>query len=217
MNPKSKIKAKEYCHLDPDLRKEVLSRKKGWRPLFGQSSAAQGHLSNKKIGKGDLFLFFGWFKEAELVNGKIRYKKGAPHQNIIWGYLEIGEIFNLEEINTVSKLPKWAQYHSHAQKDRLCESNNRIYCATKTLSFAPSLHGGGCLNFHEDLILTKQGYSRSKWDLSALPRKTKISYGYFEKNYFQSPARGQELVIEENPEVTKWAKKIIRAGVQSEI
>jgi hypothetical protein len=53
----------EFAHLDPDLRPEALaSRPKDWRPAFGQSGAAEGHLTNEGIGAGDLFIFFGWFR-----------------------------------------------------------------------------------------------------------------------------------------------------------
>src|SRR6185437_6970856 len=38
------------AHLDPDLRYEALrSRPSGWRPAFGQSGAAAGHLINKEV------------------------------------------------------------------------------------------------------------------------------------------------------------------------
>src|SRR6266436_9207163 len=48
------------AHLDPDLRRDALTRATGWRPIFGQADAAQSHLTNQGIGPGDLFLFFGY-------------------------------------------------------------------------------------------------------------------------------------------------------------
>src|SRR5260221_8039985 len=36
-----RITAQERIHLDPDLRRDSLRRKRGWRPLFGQAQAAQ--------------------------------------------------------------------------------------------------------------------------------------------------------------------------------
>src|SRR5207249_998509 len=43
------------AHLDPDLRREAIRRRSGWRPLFGQVSTAQAHLENEAVGPGDLF------------------------------------------------------------------------------------------------------------------------------------------------------------------
>ncbi len=45
------------AHLDPDLYSGALQRHSDWRPVFGQSSAAQGHLSNNGVRAGDLFVF----------------------------------------------------------------------------------------------------------------------------------------------------------------
>ena len=66
LKPTVKIKEKYACHLDPDLRRDVISRLDGWRPAFGQEGAALSHLQNQCVGVGDLFLFYGWFKQAEL-------------------------------------------------------------------------------------------------------------------------------------------------------
>ena len=58
-----KIKETAQAHLDPDLNIVSRNREAGWRPLFGQAKAALTHLA--RVGKGDLFLFFGWFREAK--------------------------------------------------------------------------------------------------------------------------------------------------------
>jgi hypothetical protein len=52
------------AHLDPDLHHAALDRAPGWRPCFGQTDAAQTHLEGCGVGRGDLFLFFGWFRES---------------------------------------------------------------------------------------------------------------------------------------------------------
>lgn len=55
----------KLAHLDPDLRRDALpTRPNGWRPAFGQSGAAAGHLFNQEVGIGDLFMFFGWFRKT---------------------------------------------------------------------------------------------------------------------------------------------------------
>jgi hypothetical protein len=53
------------CHLDPDLDQHSLPRTPGWRPSLGQIDAAQGHLAKQMVEEGDLFLFFGWFRQIE--------------------------------------------------------------------------------------------------------------------------------------------------------
>ena len=57
-------------HLDPDLVPGTLPRPPDWLPAFGQDSAAASHLRNQGVSRGDLFLFFGWFRHTEEVEGQ---------------------------------------------------------------------------------------------------------------------------------------------------
>ena len=69
-----------HCHLDPDVRSGVrIKELKDWRAAFGQINSAQGLLKNKNVSEGDLFLFFGWFRQTEgdLHKGTLKYKKGS--------------------------------------------------------------------------------------------------------------------------------------------
>jgi hypothetical protein len=214
-NSNPKIKEKYTCHLDPDLRNEVCNRENGWDPLFGQTGGAQGHLLKQKISEKDLFLFFGWFKETEVVDGILKYKRNAADLHLIFGYMQIGKIYP-----DISKLPKEYQYHPHAQARFKDVKPNCIYKATDTLSFVPSLAGGGCLSFDNTLVLTKKGFTKSRWGLPSFFRNIKISYhssSSFAEDYFQSAAKGQEFVIEENEHVSNWAKEIIIAGSKAKL
>jgi len=215
LKPKTKIQNKYNCHLDPDIRKDSLRRCGYWTPLFGQTKAAQGKLKNNKVKEGDIFLFFGWFKQTEEINGKIKYVKGAPDLHIIFGYLQIGNIYK-----TNSNLPKDINYHAHAQKKYDGDENNCIYKASEKLIFSDSLSGGGYFNYHKDLILTKSGHSRSRWNLPDFFKELKITYHNsksFSNKYFQSAAIGQEFIIQENTKVTDWAKNIILKGLRNQI
>jgi len=59
------------CHLDP-----MFIENKNFKGIvFGQEGGSASHLIKKNVQRGDIFLFFGWFKEVEKVNGKWRYKK----------------------------------------------------------------------------------------------------------------------------------------------
>jgi hypothetical protein len=212
LNPNSKIKDTYTCHLDPDLRKEIFQRDNDWLPLFGQTGSAQGLLSNNGIKKNDLFLFFGTFRETEFVKGNLNYKK-SPELHLIYGYLQIGETYN-----DITNLPKNIQCHPHAQKRFENVKNNCIYQATDKLSFLPTVSGGGCFKFHEDLVLTQKGYSKSRWDLPSFFKNIKIVYHSpesFKDNYFQSASKGQEFIIEENDNVTGWAKQLIIKGTKA--
>ena len=65
----------DFCHNDP-----LLSEKRG---IFGQAGGAQGELDNSGIEKGDLFLFFGWFKQ---------YHQRGPDLHHLFGWLQVEKI-----------------------------------------------------------------------------------------------------------------------------
>ena len=50
-----KLNANTACHFDPLLNLDI--------GLFGQAGNAQRELDNLGVGAGDLFLFFGWFRD----------------------------------------------------------------------------------------------------------------------------------------------------------
>ena len=57
---KSKIKATDKCHFDPNLD----------TGQFGQVGAAQTHLKNNNVEIGDIFLFWGWFRDTLIIDKK---------------------------------------------------------------------------------------------------------------------------------------------------
>ncbi|GAB3645522.1 hypothetical protein GCM10028791_03800 [Echinicola sediminis] len=210
LNPHTKLGPECHCHLDPDLVEEALPRSKGWRPLFGQTGAAQGHLAKSGIGPGDLFLFFGTFRRTAFHQGRLRYVKDAPQVHLIFGYLEIGKVLDRFE-----KFDQEVSYHPHAQERFRGRTNNCIYKATKALSFLPQLPGAGVLTYHPGLLLTKLGYSKSRWELPEYFREAEISYHSpqsFKADYFQSAAKGQEFVVSGGQQITGWAKRLIKKG-----
>ena len=209
---KSRTKIKEYytCHLDPDIRDLKIA--KDWVPLFGQEGSSQTHLLNNNVCKGDVFLFFGWFKQTMMEDGKLKYVPGAPDLHIIYGYFQIGEIFD-----TYDKIPPEYYYHPHATKKRFeKKSKNCIYKAAEKLSLNSDISGSGTFRINNDLILTKRGHSRSQWELPNIFRNVKISHHTkksFKKGCFDSAKIGQEFVIEENKNIEKWALNIINKGI----
>lgn len=197
---------KNNCHLDPDIYKTISDRLIGWQACFGQENVAQLHLQNKGISVGDIFLFFGWFKETEGLPNAIKYKKDAQDIHAFFGYLQIGEI--LTSTNDMQKV-KWHPHADYGEDDR-----NTIYVASEKL-LNTSHPGYGVFRFSEEIILTKKGYSRSKWELPSCFKGKDISYHSEtsqKKDYFQSAMIGQEFVSESDDEIEKWIISVVNTN-----
>jgi hypothetical protein len=211
------------AHLDPDLRAASVSRSPGWRPLFGQSRAAQRHLANNNIASGDLFLFFGWFRKTTLDNGTLRFltgREGGRDLHVIFGWLEIGTIWPLGAGGV--RTPLWAQNHPHVRTRHGGPPgwpHNTIYVASR---------GGVFRCFDPLLQLTAPSAPhRSLWQLPACfhpydppPPRPPLTYhgrpAFWRLNgqhvMLQSCGRGQTYVLDANcygQRVRDWVNQII--------
>ncbi len=202
-------------HLDPDLQESDLVRMPGWRPLFGQCGPAQKHLSNHSIGPGDLFLFFGWFREVELREGRYAFCRTAPDLHVLFGWLRVGEVLSASS----DTLPRWAQTHPHAVADFGRE--NTIYLA----ALAGGRPDAGIFPLlRESLVLTAPGsLQRSRWRLPAWfhPEGRKSTLSYHARSdrwdrdedhaYLSTVGRGQEFVLDtaHYPEALSWSKQLV--------
>lgn len=208
LKPKTKLSSATYCHLDPDLRRDIKQRNEGWLPAFGQADQSLSELRNAGFDIGDLLLFFGWFRETEINNGKLRYKKGAPNIHLIYGYLQVAKILTNKNI-----IPDWLREHPHAESLIKGSTKDAIFLPAERLSFLPDLPGASLLKYSQDLVLTAPGMSRSRW---SLPDSFKgIHIGHSPKQpqngaYYQSPTIGQEMVWETTSEALEWIKSICR-------
>ena len=228
-----RIESKDRAHLDPDIHHADYPRQEGWRPLFGQSSAAQGHLRNQGVQIDDLFLYFGLFQEVEKISDtdntdRWRFVKGAPKRHILWGWLQIGEIHKVDEL-AKDKLP-WAGDHPHLHplrlRDRDKHPSNTLYVASPGLRLGDgsTAQGAGCfLKFDERLVLTDPNESKvTAWRLPRCfsPDNEKSSLTYhkpqcWKRNgqyaYLQSVSQGQEFVLdlEQYPGVMDWLRETI--------
>jgi hypothetical protein len=214
---RSPLKASDPVHFDPDLKLESLEREPGWRPLFGQAGSPQGHLEKHGVGSGDLFLFFGWFRQVEQINGRFRYKPNAPNFHMFYGWLEVGGMWRMAEDR--SRIPVWAAKHPHVTAKNY-SANNTIYVAAGTNS---TFNAGTFRTFADQLVLTEPGQSRSCWRLpkwlhpaegrSRLSCHDKLNRWRSDENYtyLQSVGRGQEFVldIDDYPQALPWAKALI--------
>lgn len=136
-------------HSDPKFFKDFF--------VLGQAGSALGHLNNSNIMKGDIFLFYGWFKEVDLVSEIWKYKNNSNDMHIIWAYLIIDEILDLncEETKEMIKIKyPFLEKHPHYFYQ---EKNNKIFLAKKG-NFKK-------FNYHQKLVLTRNNYNRSIWSL----------------------------------------------------
>lgn len=216
LKPTTKITENYTCHLDPDIRRDVVERPDGWKPAFGQEKAALSHLRNQGVGIGSLFLFFGWFRQTEYRDGRLFYVKGAPDLHVIYGWMQVGQI-----IDNSAGVPEWLSAHPHnapaywQRPERKKKPSNAIYVAGDRLSIMPELPGAGCLHFSDRLVLTKKGSKkRSVWDLPDFMRDIPITYNAkaWKEEGFVSASKGQEFVFDANDDVISWIKDMLISG-----
>ena len=204
-----------HIHLDPDLRRDLRERKPGWRPLFGQAMAAQRHLELQGVTIEDIFLFFGWFRQVEERDGQFRFKPGSPDVHMLFGWLEVGDIWHLPE--DARRIPSWATDHPHVSASW---PRNTIYAAAQTDTRCAA---GTFRSAAAELILTRKDHSRSRWCLPKWfhPSKRKSTLSYHSNAsrwdqdnahaYLQSVGIGQEFVLDtgDYPEAVDWARGLI--------
>ena len=227
---KNRIPRHYKAHLDPDLYRGSLRRERGWRPVFGQTGSAQGHLKNKDIGVNDLFLFFGKFQRIINDKNQIRFDSNSKPVHLIFGWLQVDKVFDVNRQKR--KMPKWTSYHPHLA--RKMRDNNTLYIASKNLSLGDSvgneLPGGGMFKkFSSTLQLTDPNSKGcSAWKLpkwfypggkrSALSFHSDISRWEKKSNCvcLRTVGRGQEFVLDcdDYPEANPWLKKIFKENLE---
>lgn len=209
-----------YAHLDPDLIYDDQPRMPGWKPTFGQCNASLSHLRREGVGVGDLFLFFGWFREAKKHQGKWRFKSNGLNAHIIFGWMEIGEIIDL----ATATPPDWLVNHPHCQPTFTHNSGgNALFVAKEHSSFWKGKPGAGTFSLEESFQLTELGSPRrSDWQLpgcffdeqgmctlSYHRHKRGILDADTRKYKIKAANRGQEFVGERDREVEDWVKKLV--------
>ncbi|MDP2852698.1 MAG: hypothetical protein Q8O28_00475 [Smithellaceae bacterium] len=217
--------ASHFAHLDPDINRYSLPRHSEWKPIFGQTGAAQGHLQKNGVQADDIFLFFGLFRNTLTRNGKFLWDKGSPLRHILWGWLQIGHVLKIDSCKPSDY--KWAEYHPHFH--RSSDKNNTLYVASKYLSLLglslPKQDGAGVFQrYSKSLVLTAQdAKTPSQWELPEwfYPRNGKCPLTYHSNltrwqqtkrgTKLNTVGRGQEFILDTNyfPEAVKWLKGIL--------
>ena len=171
----SRARRHEPVHLDPDLDAISLPRVDGWRPAFGQAGTAQSHLKNERVGSGDLFLFYGWFRPVESDgNGGWRWTSPRRDIHVIFGWLQVAEALDVDGLGVADILRDrpWLRDHPHLHVPAgEAWGRNVIYVAADTLRL-PGANGcllsGGGVNrrLSERAVLTDAASpNRSLWRL----------------------------------------------------
>lgn len=216
--------SKSTVHYDPDLGGNHTAVIPGWRPAFGQTGAAQGHLFNNGVGAGDVFLFFGWFRQVEKFSGRWRFVPRAPDLHVIFGWLEVDEVLPVvtDRAGSLRRHP-WIATHPHvALPERHTNPRNTLYVGRERSAYIKGLGGGRFPSLRPSLQLTRQGLSRSFWSLpSWFEPKGRKPLTYHpaadcwevagDRVTLKTAAKGQEFVIDGNayPELEPWVANLI--------
>jgi hypothetical protein len=210
-----KLGPQTRVHLDPDLDPTTVIRGDGWRPAYGQAGKWGRHLDRQKVGVGDVFLFFGWFRRVEQTAGRWRTVRGSKNLHVLFGWLLVGEVLHPEK----DAAPRGLADHPHFQDIKY--PFNRVYLASGVTD------GGVFARFAESLQLTDPSSSlRSEWrlpqwfDPGERPPLTchrdqarwRRTGGH---SYLTSVPIGQEFVLDAQhyPEARQWVSNIVKRAV----
>lgn len=215
------------AHCDPDINRHSLNRHSDWRPLFGQAGNAQGHLRTQGISAGDLFLFFGWFRDVHGVPEEPgSYSPDSQGYHVLWGWLQVGAVLPVDETDWSAHA--WSAYHPHRQYKS--DPNNTLYLAAEELCIGgksmPGVSGGGVFGrFNQELMLTEPDQpKRSIWKLPSWfypsDGKTPMTFHGDPSSWdmaddhvrLRTVGRGQEFVLDcqQYPEAQDWVMSKIR-------
>jgi len=206
------------AHLDPDIRKDTLKRDGKWRGLFGSDLKWEKYLQKTNVKEGDIFLFYGWFREVKKTSEGFDWlyleKTSYPtDKQLIFGYLQIGKILRKGD-----KFEQWMEYHPHYEESGIVSNGYALYVAAESLSFDKRRSGFGTFVYDKEsagfLTLTKKGLSRSRWDLPSFFKDhilINFKHDPWANGYFQSPMRGQEMVVDDCSEINRWIENLFKS------
>ncbi len=201
------------CHLDPDIRPELWSQgtPKGWRAIYGQTGTGHKYLKKQGVGVGDLFVFYAWFRPVEKnEENHLRYVKNTKDADMIYGYMQVGELAHGDEL---------LKYEWHPHTDCYIRDDERdtvLYLASDKLvidGVDTGLPGFGAFKYSESLELTMPGQTKSNWKLPDFFKDVRISRhdadSFKPEGYFQVSNRCEDFVVDDDPRVTEWIKDIL--------
>jgi len=168
---------------------------RGARQAAGQCGAAQTHLERQGVGIGDVFVFFGLFRE-EHADGA----RGDPHHRI-FGYLRVEEMIPL-----AGGAPDDLVAAGHPHALALHSTNDMIWRG----------EGRQASRASDALRLTVPGASPSLWQRPKWLKRGGLSYHdradrWIRGGRLRSVARGQEFVadIGRREAPRRWLEQIL--------
>lgn len=183
---RGRLAGRHHCHNDPMFLEDG-------RAMLGQCGAAQTHLERQGVGPGDLFVFFGLFRDGS-----------EPPHHRIFGYLQADETIAMTDAAEGRHAELAKLGHPHALG--MHASNDVVWCG-RGRTGAPA---------SDFLRLTAPGALPSLWKVPAWLFETGLSYHgkperWLPDNRLQSVPRGQEFVadIGDRRDAQDWAARII--------
>jgi hypothetical protein len=206
---KGRYHRRHPAHLDPDLEEGSIPRMEGWRGALGQTSAAASHLKSQGVEIGDVFLFFGWFRDVELKEERYQFAARGRSVHALFGWLQIGEIVDLSDGDSRSwQNHPWLKTHPHVRRGP--EVGNTIFVAAERLNVGGRSYGAGWGRFpritQSSILTSIKAQGRSTWSLPPWMHPdngSKLSYHQDKERWSISEGlaqlnvvgRGQEFVL----------------------
>lgn len=140
----------------------------------------------------------------------------------IFGYLEIGDIIDTDQISKKRKLEIYGQ-HPHFANAAIYKELNSVYEASDNLK-GTSLKGSGTFVYDASLRLSKPGYNKSFWELPGFFGDNDISISLHKnvnryrdtgngKMNLSTVGIGQDFVIDDpSGRVEEWARGIVESA-----
>jgi len=181
---RGRLGADNLCHHDPMFLDNGTC-------LFGQCGAAQTHLERQGVGAGDVFLFFGLFRDEGM---------GEPHHRI-FGYLQVQDVVPLADGAPADMV---AVGHPHALA--MHQRNDVIYRGPGRIA----------ARANDALRLTVPGGPVTLWNRPNWLKRGGLSYHdradrWLRGGKLRSVARGQEFVADvgQRQAPREWLARIL--------
>lgn len=194
---RGRIKARDPAHHDPLFMMRDGNTGPVW---FGQAGAAQSHLDAQGIGPGDLFLFFGLFRDSAAMPD---HPDRQPHHRI-WGWMRVAARHTLPPgTNPPEGAPR---HHPHLTGVAAEWRNNTLWQG----------HGAVARSADPALRLTASGRRASLWAVPSWLAEAGLSYHGNPQRWavpgmLDAARRGQEFVAGPHPAAGDWAEAVIAA------
>jgi hypothetical protein len=200
------------CHRDPDLECGA----------FGQTGAAQSHLANQGVREGDVFLFFGLFRELDPKARPPRFDRRARPHHRLFGWLRIGRIVRLGADGSWART-RFPTLARHPHLGPGWNANNTLYLASAELGLpGTALPGFGLARRASPrLRLSVEGGPPSLWSVPAWLDRSRGGVGMsyhraaecWSDGHCRVVARGQEFVADvgERADALDWLLSTIAA------